>query len=423
LAVNLLIARLERNNVNNEQLPNFSKIKIASSKDNNFHNNIRAQITEKELSNKIKNKRKLNKNLESIRNSLFDLTPQHWTELEHHIQNKTNNIIEIKTLVHNKKLKNLGIKVDLQVNCKFINKQRNQIASTELIKDRSSIFNLSCRQLNQTETQVLEKGLKYGIKNKRIDTTEILVRFEQLAKSLDKELTATNQDNRFTQLDNKNACLKIIQSMATEFIELSKEARDNLTDAEHKALENLAKDDTIIISKADKGNAVVIQNKSDYLDKVHKILQTEGKFKLLPDDPTIKREYNLQKYLRTVTEKKMKKAIPPKEPATNINATDTSKTNSKIPVRPQISNNNNNPYNTRSKNKEPPISQYITQTTTQETEDNEESVTLISREVYESIVPCGSIPGSQTGQILRQHHQTTQNCAKFHHQRHIRLSK
>ena len=158
----------------------------------------------------------------------------------------------------------------------------------------------------------MEKGLKYGIKNKRIDTTEILVRFEQLAKSLDKELTATNQDNRFTQLDNKNACLKIIQSMATEFIELSKEARDNLTDAEHKALENLAKDDTIIISKADKGNAVVIQNKSDYLDKVHKILQTEGKFKLLPDDPTIKREYNLQKYLRTVSEKKMKKAIPPK---------------------------------------------------------------------------------------------------------------
>ena len=96
--------------------------------------------------------------------------------------------------------------------------------------------------------------------------------------------------------------------MATEFIELSKEARDSLTDAEHKALENLAKDDTIIISKADKGNAVVIQNKSDYLDKVHKILQTEGKFKLLPDDPTIKREYNLQKYLRTVSEKKDEKS-------------------------------------------------------------------------------------------------------------------
>ena len=47
----------------------------------------------------------------------------------------------------------------------------------------------------------------------------------------------------------------------TEFIEISKIARDNLTDAEHKALEELSKDNTIVITKADKSNAVVIQNK------------------------------------------------------------------------------------------------------------------------------------------------------------------
>ena len=130
------------------------------------------------------------------------------------------------------------------------------------------------------------------------------------------------------RLNNKNTFFKNLHTYAFEFIELCKVMQDNLTNEEHLALSSLAKDQSIVTTKADKGNAVVIQNKSDYLDKVHKILQTEGKFKLLPDDPTIKREYNLQKYLRTVSEKKMKKAIPPKEPTTNINAsTDTSKTN------------------------------------------------------------------------------------------------
>jgi hypothetical protein len=51
-----------------------------------------------------------------------------------------------------------------------------------------------------------------------------------------------------------------------------------LTDAEHKALLELSKDQTIIITKADEGNAVVIQNKTDYQTKVHNLLTSTGKF-------------------------------------------------------------------------------------------------------------------------------------------------
>ncbi len=94
--------------------------------------------------------------------------------------------------------------------------------------------------------------------------------------------------------------------MAFKFIELSKYAKDNLTDEELEALENLAKDEIIIISKADKGNAVVIQNKKDYMQKAVDILLVSGKFakrkdtskkKLADYDPayeTIKRENKLQ---------------------------------------------------------------------------------------------------------------------------------
>jgi UDP-N-acetylglucosamine transferase subunit ALG13 len=42
-----------------------------------------------------------------------------------------------------------------------------------------------------------------------------------------------------------------------------------LTKEEHAALSNLAKDESIVITKADKGNAVVIQNKKDYQEKVN----------------------------------------------------------------------------------------------------------------------------------------------------------
>jgi len=87
--------------------------------------------------------------------------------------------------------------------------------------------------------------------------------------------------------------------MAFEFIKLSQEATDNLTSEEREALVKLSKNKDIIISKADKGNAVVIQNKSDYSSKVTSILNTGGKFSLLlKGDPTQLREKRLQNELR-----------------------------------------------------------------------------------------------------------------------------
>ena len=83
-----------------------------------------------------------------------------------------------------------------------------------------------------------------------------------------------------------------------EFLELSKQARDNLTHNERKALERLSSDKTIIITKADKDNAVVIQNLRDYKAKVAQLLAEDGKFKRIDVDDTLKREYSLQQKLR-----------------------------------------------------------------------------------------------------------------------------
>ena len=53
---------------------------------------------------------------------------------------------------------------------------------------------------------------------------------------------------------------------------------DNIAKAEHKALLELTDLDNLIISKADKGNVIVIIEKSSYFDKMHNILNDESKF-------------------------------------------------------------------------------------------------------------------------------------------------
>ena len=64
------------------------------------------------------------------------------------------------------------------------------------------------------------------------------------------------------------------------------------------ALTDLRKDDSIIITKPDKGNGVVIVNKLDYLNKMKLLVSDETKFKKLTQNPTKSREDSLISYLR-----------------------------------------------------------------------------------------------------------------------------
>jgi hypothetical protein len=66
-------------------------------------------------------------------------------------------------------------------------------------------------------------------------------------------------------LNNKSTFLMQLQTFCEEFIKLSKEAYDNLSYEEREALIVISKDKSIVITKADKGNAVVIKNRSNYI--------------------------------------------------------------------------------------------------------------------------------------------------------------
>ena len=78
------------------------------------------------------------------------------------------------------------------------------------------IFNLSSRKLNETESQLLSKGLKYGIKAKKVDKFEILARFEELAASLYHLPIYKKYDPLIANLDNKSNLFRQLQVSAEE---------------------------------------------------------------------------------------------------------------------------------------------------------------------------------------------------------------
>jgi hypothetical protein len=148
----------------------------------------------------------------------------------------------------------MGVMINLKVEYKNVNKDRNRVSKMEdILGDK--VYNISKHLLTKEEKDVLSKGLKFGIKPKKADRFEILSRFEVCAQKLDKFDIKANESD-INDINTKTNFLQNFQSKAFEFIELSKDLEDNLNQAEHDALNRLANNKNIIITKVDKGNAI-----------------------------------------------------------------------------------------------------------------------------------------------------------------------
>ena len=112
--------------------------------------------------------------------------------------------------------------------------------------------------------------MKFWIKSKKVDIYEILCNFEVLAQRLNKlDIVdkATTSDLKLNPRDEFNTQLKDVM---LEYIRSCKRADDSLTPIESDTLVSLSKDKSIVITKADKGDAVVLQNRNDYENKMLK---------------------------------------------------------------------------------------------------------------------------------------------------------
>ena len=72
---------------------------------------------------------------------------------------------------------------------------------------------------------------------------------------------------------------------------------------QHRVLQNLRKSKDIVIMKPNKGNGVVILDQKLYNNVIEQIISDTSKFEKLNEDPTLKHEASLQRFLRKLKQK------------------------------------------------------------------------------------------------------------------------
>ena len=72
---------------------------------------------------------------------------------------------------------------------------------------------------------------------------------------------------------------------------------------QHRVLRNLRKNKDIVITKLDKGNGVVVLDRKPYNNAIEEIISGTSKFGKLSEDPTLKGEASLQRFLRKLKQK------------------------------------------------------------------------------------------------------------------------
>ena len=167
---------------------------------------------------------------------------------------------KIKQIKHsqNKKLFNLGLQHEVT-----------------RLNPQNLISNYSDKKLTDEEIDALSHGLKFGLPPKKINYSRWFLVFEKLfLKFKDCDiLTSANDDSAFFTSSLKTLAYKTYYSFRP---------RNNfLYNSVCRTLTTLKNDPNIVILKADKGNSIVILNKSDYTSKMNNILDDSSKFKLL----------------------------------------------------------------------------------------------------------------------------------------------
>ena len=174
---------------------------------------------------------------------------------------------------------------------KKLNKLLQSRKSTQSFDPDKLIYNFSNRVLSKDQISALVKGLKYGIPPSKSNENEIFTTFEISYHSL-KDLPIN--EKVFTNERFKHKYAECAYSYCRQY---KSKSEQNLTENEWKGLLELKQDPDIVILKADKGNCTVLLRRDDYVHELENMLGDESKFRLLTEDPTLKREEKLIRHL------------------------------------------------------------------------------------------------------------------------------
>ena len=112
--------------------------------------------------------------------------------------------------------------------------KRSQSSSTDKSK---WVVNISKRELSNIEEKVLQKGAGFAVADKKIQHDEFV--------------TATQQASKFLSQSHSLA----LKAEVTDILKKATQNKSNLTKEELKAINNLKKEESIVITPADKGQS------------------------------------------------------------------------------------------------------------------------------------------------------------------------
>ena len=163
----------------------------------------------------------------------------------------------------------------------------------------SNVINFSRRNLSEAEISLLSKGLKFVPTANKIDRAKLKTELEEYGRKLRLMWHFRNDEKPFSYEKfrpkstfnprNKDTVIETYLSSLEERlldIDISSKRFNNLTKEERNALYNLRDDPTIIIKGADKGSAVVVWDRDDYLKEASKQLEDKDVYEEVQNDPS-----------------------------------------------------------------------------------------------------------------------------------------
>ena len=183
--------------------------------------------------------------------------------------------------------------------------------------NRNTVINLSDRVLSEQEISILSKGLKFVPTPTSVNRTELIadvkkwgrrMRLKEFFWDENRNSQQTEQTSQQTEKTSsykkpstwtpsigRDPCLDCyitaVERATMEGTPNNKQLRSNITREEGNAINTLKRDKNIVIFQADKGAAVVVQNRRDYLNEAYKQLNGKDQndddvYRHVPSDPT-----------------------------------------------------------------------------------------------------------------------------------------
>ena len=248
----------------NDLTPKFLNFRLAARhlQSQRSSSSYRRNLLQKEISHKYSTKY----SNDTTRSNLLDELRRLTTFLDYnHLINYIKNCNRKKELAyeerHSRKLHRLGLE--------------NNFAKLEADK---VIFNFSSHPLSLIEKDALSLGLKFCFNPMKLDYVNHFVAFEKLFLSLKSNPIYGGNIDSLNQIRSniKQLAFNSYYSFKTKISEQHRNFIDTL--------KKLSTNENLIVTKPDKGNGVVLMDKSIYLQKMHSLLADGTKFLAVSED-------------------------------------------------------------------------------------------------------------------------------------------